>query len=412
MKRWQWWAVGAVAAAGVALWVVVSAVARRGAGVAMATATAAALLPTATALPTATPTLDQRVDAYVASLTPTQQVGQMLMLAVYATGDNADLDRALTQWSLGSAIVFTRHNGGPLEPTTLDGLKALTQGLQAHADTPLLLATDEEGGQVDRLAPYYGPTPSPQQLAASGDAQQAYAQAQTDAAHMRAVGLNLDFAPLADVYQGGGIDQSRTFGTTPAAVTRYAGAFLDGLQQHGVAGTLKHWPGLGAASANPDYSLPTLTRTQAQLDAIDFAPYRTLLGRQPGMVMVTHVIAPAYDAQNPASLSSVLIEQVLRGQLGYQGVVVTDAMEAEGLVQFMRQQGYGDAGQGIAEASVRAILAGADLVECPLEGDWLALTVAAVTQATQSGRIPAARVRQAVRRIVRLKAQLGLITLR
>ena len=170
---------------------------------------------TATSTPTPIPNLDQRIDAYIATLTPQQQIGQTLLLAVYANGYNANLDQALTQWSPGGAVIFPEYNGGPLMPTTLAGMRQLISDLQAHARTPLLLATDEEGGDVDRLAPYYGPTPSPQALAATGDPHKAYAQAQTDAQRMRDLGLNVDFAPLADVYQGGGIEQSRTFGGRP-----------------------------------------------------------------------------------------------------------------------------------------------------------------------------------------------------
>lgn len=369
--------------------------------------------PTATAASTSTPaaTLDQRIDAYIAGLTPAQQIGQTLMLAVYANGYNANLDQALTQWHLGSAIVFPNYNGGPLMPTTLAGMKQLIHDLQTHADTPLLLSTDEEGGLVDRLSFYYGQTPSPQALAATGNPQQVYAQAKTDAQRMRGMGLNVDFAPLADVYQGGGIDQSRTFGTSPDAVTTYAGAFLDGLQQNGVAGTLKHWPGLGASTGNPDYALPTINHTQAQMNTHDFASFRMLLSHQPDMIMVTTVMAPAFDANNPAMLSSVLVQQVLRGQLGYQGIVVTDAMDAQGLIQYMRQQGYSDPAQGIAEACVRAFLAGDDLIEAPIEQDRLAAVVTAMTQAVQSGRISQARLHEALHRIIALKVRLGLLTL-
>jgi beta-N-acetylhexosaminidase len=363
--------------------------------------------------PTATTpaTLDRRIDAYIATLTPAQQIGQTLMLAVYANGYNANLDQALAQWHLGSAIIFPNYNGGPLMPTTLAGMRQLIHDVQAHADTPLLLATDEEGGAVDRLSFYYGPTPSPQALAASGDPQRAYAQAQTDAQRMRDLGLNADFAPLADVSQGNGIDPSRTFGTTPEQVTTYAGAFLGGLQQHGVAGTLKHWPGLGASSGNPDFTLPTVTHSQAQLNAIDFASFRMLLSHQPDMIMVTHVIVRAYDAQAPASLSPVLVQRVLRGQLGYQGIVVTDAMDAQGLIRYMQQQGYADPAQGIAEACVRAFLAGDDLIEAPIEQDRLAAAVAAMTQAVASGRISQARLHEALHRIIALKVRLGLLKL-
>jgi beta-N-acetylhexosaminidase len=369
--------------------------------------------PTMTPRPPSTPasTLDQRIDAYIATLTPAQQIGQTLMLAVYANGYDANLNQALTQWHLGSAIIFPNYNGGPLQPTTLAGLQHLVHDLQAHADTPLLLATDEEGGAVDRLSFYYGQTRSPQALAATGNPQQVYAQALTDAQRLRQIGLNVDFAPLADVYQGGGIDESRTFGTTPTAVATYAGAFLDGVRQGGVAGTLKHWPGLGASSGNPDYTLPTVMHTKAQLNAIDFAAFRLLLSHQPDLIMVTHVMVPAYDGQAPASLSPMLIQQVLRGQLGYQGVVVTDAMDAQGLIQYMEQQGYADPAQGIAEACVRAFLAGDDLIEAPIEQDRLAAVVAAMMQAVQSGRVSQARLHEALRRIIRLKVQLGLLTL-
>ncbi|HZU70363.1 MAG TPA: glycoside hydrolase family 3 N-terminal domain-containing protein [Ktedonobacteraceae bacterium] len=367
--------------------------------------------PTMMASPTATASLSQRIDMYINHLTQTQQIGQLLMLAVYTNGYTSALNQPLQQWDIANAIIFNAYNGGPLMPTTLSGFTQLVHDVQSHANQPLIIATDEEGGIVDRLSPYYGPTPSPQVLAASGNSQQAYAQAQLDAARLLAAGINTDFAPLADIYQGGAISESRMFGTTVGQVTTYAGAFLDGLQQHGVEGTLKHWPGIGSAPANPDYGLPTITHSQSELNNIDFASFRNLLSHHPGMIMVTHVIVPAYDAQEPASLSPILVNQVLRGQLGYQGVVVTDAMDAQGLIQFMQQQGYSDPAQGIAEASVRAILAGNDIVECPIEPDRLAAVVAAVTAAVQSGRISHERLLQSLHRIIALKVQMGLIKL-
>jgi beta-N-acetylhexosaminidase len=370
-------------------------------------------IPSPTHVPTATPTvsLAQRIDAYIDHLTQAQQIGQLLMLAVYSNGYTPALNQPLQQWDIANAIVFNQYNGGPLMPTTLSAWTQLVHDLQSHANQALIVATDEEGGIVDRLAPYYGPTPSPQMLAATGDPRQAYAQAQLDAQRLLASGINTDFAPLADVYQGGAVDRSRMFGTTPDQVITYAGAFLDGLQQNGVAGTLKHWPGIGSAPANPDYGLPTITHSQAQLNAIDFAPFRALLTHQPGMIMVTHVMVPAYDSHAPASLSPVLVDQVLRSQLGYQGVVITDAMDAQGLLQFMQQQGYSDPAQAIAEASVRAILAGNDIVECPIESDRLAAVVAALTTAVESGRISQARLRESLRRIIALKVHMGLISL-
>ncbi len=421
-KRERWFVVSALLIILVLVFalgsVFVVELARRPATQATATPTTAAIptpspFPSPTLAPTSTPTasLENRIDTYIDHLTPTQQIGQLLMLAVYSNGYTAALNQPLQQWDIANVILYNQYNGGTLMPSTLSGWTQLAHDLQAHAKQALIMATDEEGGNVDRLAPYYGPTPSPQQLAATGDPQQAYAQAQLDAERLLASGINTDLAPLDDVYQGGAVDPSRMFGTTPAQVSTYAGAFLDGLQHNGVEGTLKHWPGIGSAPANPDYGLPTITHSQAQLNAIDFAPFRALLSQQPGMIMVTHVMVPAYDPNAPASLSPVLIDQVLRGQLGYQGVVITDAMDGEGLLQFMQQQGYSDPAQAIAEASVRAILAGNDIVEAPIEPDRLAAVVTALTAAVQSGRISQQRLRQSLRRIIALKVHMGLISL-
>jgi beta-N-acetylhexosaminidase len=351
------------------------------------------------------------LDAYIRHLSEQQQIGQMLMLSVYTNAYSSALDGPLRQTQVGSVIFFPNHNGGPLMPATLAGVQQLIHDLQAHATNPLLVATDEEGGGVDRLAPYFGPSPSPAALTATGNPQNAYNQAKLDAQRLHAVGINLDFAPLADVYQGGAIDSSRMFGTTPEQVISYAGAFLDGLQQQGVAGTLKHWPGIGAVSANPDFALPTLTHTQAQLNTSDFASFRALLSHQPDLIMVTHVLVPAYDPNNLASFSPTLIDGVLRGQLGYQGVVVSDAMEAKSVTEFMQQQGYSNPAQAIGEASVRAILAGEDLIECPVDPALAQGVIDAVTQAVISGRISQARLLQSLQRIISLKVRLGLLTL-
>jgi beta-N-acetylhexosaminidase len=387
--------------------------------VAIATATAAP--PTATPAPgatsapspTAAPTTptDQQIDAYINALTPDQQIGQLLMVMVYTNAYNSQLDQALRQWHIANALVYTQYNGGPLMPTTLAGLRQLVGDLHSHADQPPLISIDEEGGGVDRLAPYYGATPSPWALAATGDPQRAYTQAQLDASRLRDLGINADFAPLADVFQGGVEDQTRTFGTSAAQVAQFAGAFLNGLQQNGIAGTLKHWPDIGSENADPETTLPTIAHSQAQLNAVDFASFRALLANQPGMIMATHVLVPAYDQTYPASLSPTLINGVLRGQLGYQGVVITDSMDMGSVIQFMQGQGISDVAQAIAAASVQAILAGDDIIECPIEQDRLAAVVAAVKAAVQSGRISPERLRQSLRRIIRLKARMGLITL-
>jgi beta-N-acetylhexosaminidase len=387
-------------------------------GAATVVVTVTTIVPSATTIAspttaaTSTPSsVSQQIDAYIQQMTLTQKIGQLLLLAVYANAYSSALDAPLQETQVGGIVWFPNHNGGPLMPETLLGARQLISNIKAHAANPLLVATDEEGGIVDRLQYYYGPTPAPADLTATGNPQHAKDQAAQDAQRLSYLGINVDFAPLADVNQGGAIDSSRMFGSSVSQVTQYAGAFLDGLQQNGIAGTLKHWPGIGAVSANPDYALPTLDHTQAQLNSIDFASFRALLSHQPDLIMVTHVLVPAYDQTFPASLSPTLIDGVLRGQLGYQGVVVSDAMEAIAITQYMQQRGFSNPAQGVGEASVLAILAGEDLIECPLDPTLEQGVVDAVTQAVDSGRISQERLQQSVERIIRLKVQLGILKL-
>ncbi len=411
-RRYPWIALVAVVFVGVMIALFIWARKFLFAGAAVVIVATTTPLPTSQSLPSATPsTTDQRIDAYIKNMSLQQQIGQLLLLFVYTNAYSSALDAPLRDTQVGGVVFFPNHSGGPLMPKTLSGVKQLISDLKAHATNPLLVATDEEGGLVDRLAPYYGPSPSPGFLASTGNPQRAYDQATQDAQRLHDIGVNVDFAPLADVYQGGAIDASRMFGSTTGLVTSFAGKFLDGLQQHGIAGTLKHWPGIGAVSANPDFGLPTLNHTQAQLNTLDFASFRALLSHQPDMIMVTHVLVPAYDSTYPASLSPALVDGVLRGQLGYQGVVVTDAMEADAITEFMQQRGYTDPAQAVGEASVLAILAGEDLIEMPLNPTLEQGVVNAVTQAVNSGRVSEARLQQSLRRIISLKMKLGILAL-
>src|SRR5262249_19646962 len=150
------------------------------------------------------------------------------------------------------------------------------------------------------------------------------------------------------------------FGDDPKTVATYAGAFLQGTQDHGVVACVKHWPGIGGVSLDPHKTLPVMTDSRAQLDAINFAPFRRLLPLDPGMVMVTHVVVDAIDSQLPATLSPQVVNGVLRGELGYQGVVMTDSLYMDGIKNFLHDNNlYTE----LPKAAVLAVEAGDDLLE-------------------------------------------------
>ena len=189
------------------------------------------------------------------------------------------------------------------------------------------------------------------------------------------------------------------FGRDPQTVATYAGAYLNGLQQNMVIGCLKHFPGLGAISSDPHAGLPTVNRSKADLEKIDLAPYKLMIQQdQPAMIMATDVLMPALDPNLPAELSPQTIA-LLRSELGYDGVVITDGLYMGGISQRW----------SLSEAAVLSIIAGDDIVEGPYTPAQVADVVAALKLAMQQGRLSQARVDQAVQRILLMKMQYNII---
>jgi beta-N-acetylhexosaminidase len=217
---------------------------------------------------------------------------------------------------------------------------------------------------------------------------------------MQALGINTDLAPVADVRSiPNAIEWTRLFGSDPTTVTKYASAFLSGLQDNGEIACLKHWPGIGSVSLDPHLTLPTITRTLPELESTDFATFRALMAENPGMIMVTHVVVQALDPTMPATLSPILVNGVLRGQLGYQGVVMTDSLYMNAISRHYT----------LPQAAVLSVVAGDDLLEGAYNSYSMSAMLNALHAAINDGSITVARIDQSVMRILELKARFGLI---
>jgi len=261
---------------------------------------------------------------------------------------DAETREVLADLRPGGVIVFRRNIESPAD------LALLVGDLVATLPPPTLIAIDQEGGRVSRLEPWIGPTPTAATLAGdTGGA--AFRLGRATALGLRTLGINLDFAPVVDLCEpdaANGIGD-RSFGTDPTVASRLAGSFLDGLQKTGVAGCLKHFPGLGETTVDSHEVLPTVHRDRHQLEDRDFRPYR-LLAKRAAAVMVGHGHYPALDPQPglPATLSHSIVHGCLRGQVGFGGLVATDDMEM-GAVSDLDRDG---------SAAVAAVAAGCDLV--------------------------------------------------
>jgi beta-N-acetylhexosaminidase len=270
------------------------------------------------------------------------------------------------------------------------------------APLPLLLMTDQEGGLVRRLSG--APEQSAKQIGQAADPAAAASAAGAAAGQRLAgVGLNMNLAPVLDVYRQAGdfLDQyQRSFSRDPATVAACGSAFIAAQQQAGVVAVAKHFPGLGAATAaqNTDLRPVTLSVPLATLQSVDAVPYPPAITAGIRAIMLSWAVYPALDASAPAGLSAAVVRGVLRGQLGFRGVTITDALEAGAL------GAYGDAGQ----RAVLAARAGMDLILCSARdaGQGQAVT-AALADALENGRLDAAEFAAAVDRVAALRSSLA-----
>ncbi|HEY0752376.1 MAG TPA: glycoside hydrolase family 3 N-terminal domain-containing protein [Ktedonobacteraceae bacterium] len=348
-----------------------------------------------TAIPAKTPA--QIVDLLLSNMTLDEKLGQMMMVQFTGPDYSPQLDAMITQYKIGSVLVFAA-NGNIISKSQL---KNLTAQMQKNAFLPLSLAIDQEGGTVDRLATLDGPQPSAATIGASGDARNAYNQGIKDAQNLASYGLNLNLAPVVDVTNVYNSQlYGRTYGTNPAIVTSMSGAYLQGLQKSGkVLGTLKHFPGLGDVSVDPHYRPPDLQRSLNSLNSIDWAPYSSLIKQgNVHAIMVTHEYVKALDTTEPSSLSPKVIG-ILRNQMHFQGVIMTDSLTMDSISNYY----------GPDQAAAMAVEAGDDLLMGAASPNDLAAMLKGIKQAISSGAISQQQINDAVRRILLLKYQMGLI---
>jgi beta-N-acetylhexosaminidase len=246
--------------------------------------------------------------------------------------------------------------------------------------------------------------PSAEQIGATNDPSVAKQRGQQDAQNLLALGINTNLAPVVDVRnipEGEGALGGRMFGATPELVTKMAGAYLTGLQQtRQVVGTLKHFPGLGDVPVDPHLTLPTLDRSLSDLQTIDWAPYSSLIATgQVQMVMVTHEVVPAVDPTLPSSLSEPLVTGILRDQLHFNGVIVTDGI-------YMKSLG---AHYTFDQIVLMAVEAGVDIISSTYSLQSTDEAESVIRDAVNSGALTKQRIDDSVRRILLLKLHYGML---
>ncbi|MFF5402222.1 glycoside hydrolase family 3 protein [Streptomyces misionensis] len=361
-------------------------------------------------------TPDERsLRALVSRMTLEEKVGQLFVMRVYGTSatapDQADIDANLgelgvrtaaeliAKYRVGGIIYFTwAHN--TRDPHQILELSNGIQraSLEQPRGLPMLIATDQEHGAVCRVGKPATLFPGAMAIGAGGSRADARALGRISGAELRALGINQDYSPDADVNvnPANPVIGVRSFGADPAAVAGLVAAEVKGYQAARVAATAKHFPGHGDTAVDSHYGFPVITHSRELWEKLDAVPFRSAIAAGIDSIMTAHIQFPALDdSGDPATLSHPILTGILRGELGYDGVVITDSLGMEGV-----RTKYGD-----DRVPVLALKAGVDQLLNPpsIDTAWNA-----VLKAVQDGELTEARLDESILRILRLKTRLGL----
>lgn len=333
-------------------------------------------------------TIDEKVDKIVASMSKTEKIGQMVMIGIQGTKVDDDSLYMLHQFHMGGIILFDRNMESP------EQVKQLTSDLQAQSNekVPLFIGVDEEGGDVVRMAEKLTPPPSQKEIGATGDTEQAKIWAIKTAKSLKEMGINVNFAPVADV----GSNDNRSYSADVNTVINFVRAAATGYQQENIIYSLKHFPGIGKGQVDSHVESSSINASKEVLMAEDILPFKTIINEnapEDYFILVSHLNYPALDEEYPASLSSKIMTDLLRNELGYKGIIITDDMEMGAVANH----------NDFKTVGVNAVKAGADIVLVCHEYQHQQDVYLGLLDAVDNGEISQQRIDDSVKRIVKAK---------
>ncbi len=317
-----------------------------------------------------------------------EQIGRLFTVGIPTGTLDVQTRRRLEELHVGGVILFRRNVGTPHE------VAALTRALHDLPSEPLV-AIDHDGGRVQRLGEPFTRFPPAAAVGRRHDPDLAFEIGRAMAEELASVGIDVNFAPVLDVHSNplNPIIGDRAFGTTPAVVAAMGVALMRGLLAGGIIPCGKHFPGHGDTIADSHLELPVVRRSRAQLAEVELAPFREAIGAGIPMLMTAHVLYPALDSACAATLSSHILSDLLRGELGFAGVIVSDDLEMRAIAD------HSDVGA----AAVATLRAGADMLLICEHLEKAEAAVQAVERAVAEGLMTADRIRAAANRITQLR---------
>jgi beta-N-acetylhexosaminidase len=301
---------------------------------------------------------------------------------------------ALRAFGPGALILFARNVG------TTDELRELVGALRTISSPPPLITVDQEGGRVERIQHGVAALPSAMAVGATGDVGLAEKLGTLLGRDLARLGINVDLAPVADLslQPRSVVVATRAYGDDPERVGAFAGAFAHGLERAGVAATVKHFPGHGSTAEDSHVALPRVTADAETLRSRDLVPFRRAIADRAASIVITaHVVIEAFDPDRPATISRNVLTGLLRGELGYDGIVATDCLEMDAIAGTI----------GTVRGAVEALKAGADLLLISHKLELAREAADAIAAAVREGEIPLARLQEAYARVSTLRERLA-----
>lgn len=333
--------------------------------------------------------------ADISTLTVKQKIGQLMMFGFDGQTIPPQMELLFRDYHLGGIIYFRRNVG------KAEQIKQLCDGLQQlsaqHNSIPLSIAIDQEGGMVARIDQDITVMPGQMTIGATGNTGYAYEAGRISGMELAQLGITVNFAPVLDVNNNAQnpVIGIRSFGENADLVAQFGKRMIDGYQEMGVSACAKHFPGHGDTTSDSHYELPSVSHPLERIQTIELVPFKAAIEAEVDMIMTAHVQFPAIEPNGtPATLSYRVLTELLREELGFTGLIVTDCLEMNAISQ----------GIGVAKGAVEALKAGADLILVSHELERQLAAFHAIEAAIEAGEISEERLNESVERVLKMKA--------
>jgi len=333
----------------------------------------------------------------VNDMTLDEKIGQMIFSGVNGTEMTAETKEIIDTYHVGGIILFGDNIESKKQTVSfLNDMKAVN----ADNPFPLLLGVDEEGGSVTRMPDAVKSLPTSRSIGKLNDPDTAFKAGTILGEQMQALGFNLDFAPVLDINSNpdNPVIGDRSFGSNPEVVSRMGIQTMKGIQSEGIISVIKHFPGHGDTGVDSHLELPKVDKSRKKLSEMELVPFKKAISKGADVSMIAHILLPQIDTKHPASMSKKVITGILREDLGFDGVVITDDLTMEAITNHYN----------VADAAVQTVKAGGDLLLVAHDPDLVAAVFNKLKAAVENGEISEERINESVERITRLKAKYNL----